>query len=109
MKSNKDKCKVRHLGKHNCKHTYKLGNVPLGFSRAGKDMGVTVDHKLDTSQKCALVAHYGNGNIGKSREVLLHLCSALVKPPLDYFVQLWEPHFKKGTDKLESKREQQNG
>jgi len=106
MKFNKGKCRVLPLKRNNPMHQYMLGVDLLESSSVERDLGVLVDDRLTMSHWCALVAKQANGILGcikksESREVLLPLYSALVRPHLEYCVQFWAPQFKKDEGLLE--------
>ncbi|PKU41967.1 hypothetical protein llap_7729 [Limosa lapponica baueri] len=109
MRFNKVKCRVLHWGQGNTQYRYRLGDEGVDSSPAEKDLGVLVDEKPDMSQKCALTAQKANCILGciktsvasRSREVILPLCSTLVRPHLECRVQLWSPQNRKDMDLLE--------
>ncbi|GAB0187141.1 mitochondrial enolase superfamily member 1 [Grus japonensis] len=96
-------------GRNNPKHQYRLGVDLLGSSSVEKDLGVLVDNKLSVSEQGALMAKKANGILGRikksvasrSREVILSLYSALVRPHLEYCVEFRTPQFKRDKELLE--------
>ncbi|KAK4832552.1 hypothetical protein QYF61_024052 [Mycteria americana] len=79
---NKAKCQVPHLGHNNPMERYRLGEEWLESCPAEKDLGV-------------------NSVASRTREVIVPLYSALVRPHLESCVQFWALHYKKDIEVLE--------
>jgi len=89
--------------------SFKLGGEHTESSPAEKDLDVLVDEKLDISQKylfaylkaSSLLSCINRGVASRWREVIVSLCSALVRPHLECCIQVWGPQHKKYVELLE--------
>ena len=109
MLFNVDKCTVIHMGKNNAEYNYKLGENIIKTSTKERDLGVIIDKTGKASEQCIMAVKKANAVLGmikrninfKSKDVIVRLYKALVRPKLEYCVQAWCPYLCKDKDMIE--------
>jgi hypothetical protein len=109
MMFNTDKCTVMHMGKNNKGAEYKLGAAVIQTSNRERDLGVIIDRTGKSTEQCVLAVKKANSVLGmikrninfKSKNVMVRLYKALVRPRLEFCVQAWSPYLRKDIDMLE--------
>ncbi|PKU43812.1 hypothetical protein llap_5878 [Limosa lapponica baueri] len=93
------------MGHSNPKHKCRLGGEWIENSPEEKDLGM-FDRKLNMTLQCTLTAQKANYILGcnkrivasRSRAVILPLYSTLVRPLLEYCIQLWNSQHRRDMD-----------
>ena len=86
-----------------------LTNRKLNKSNRERDLGIIVDNKCNFSEQCNEAVKSANRVLGitnrnityKSKDIIVRLYKALVRPKLEYCVQAWRPFLKRDIDNLE--------
>ncbi len=109
MPFNVKKCKVMHIGKNNEKMDYKLMGSILSKTTEEKDLGVFVSENFKPTLNCNKCSKAANRVVGlirrnissKGIEGMMILYKSLVRPLMDYCIQVWKPYAKKDMKVME--------
>ena len=99
MEFNVGKCKVMHLGRLNQCQSYTMGGENLEVTTEERDLGVLFDNKLDFGNHIRAITNKANRMLGMikmgftcmDKEIFMNLYPVLVRPLLEYCVQVWSP------------------
>jgi ribonuclease P/MRP protein subunit RPP40 len=108
-----EKCKVMRIGRSSCdKYEYRLkeGGNHLEYSEFEKDIGVTIDDKLNFERHICEKVSKANSIMGLIRRTMEYmddktfklLYTALVRPHIEYANQIWSPYLVKHIEQIEN-------
>ena len=109
MEFNVDKCKIMHIGRSNPQHTYYMDEAELEKTVKEKDLGVLVESNLEFDQHIKGIVGRANRMLGLikigfaclDQEMFMNLYPVLVRPLLEYCVQIWSPYKRKHINLIE--------
>ena len=109
MLFNVKKCKVLHFDFNNRCYTYYMNNEELSSDTVEKDLGVCITTDLKPSKQCSEAVKKANHVLGMinrhfvlgDMKTIIQLYKCQVRPNLEYCVQVWNPHYKKGINLVE--------
>ena len=109
MPFNINKCKVMHIENSNMRIGYEMKRKTLQVVEQETDLGININCNLKWEAKCRKAAKEGNQILGliyrsfecKSKKIMLSLYKSLVRPHLDYCIQVWRPYLQKDIDIIE--------
>ena len=114
MQFHPNKCKVLRIGKNNPEFSYHMqskdGICNLEVVTSEKDLGVEIDSMLSFDTQCDSMIKKANRVLCTIRRsfqyldesVMLQLYKALVRPHLEYAVEIWNPRLKKNINAIEA-------
>ena len=110
----KEQCKVMHVGTNNPKYEYHLKkkgdeSYILNTTNAERDLGVVFTNDLKWKEQVATVSNKANRALGlvkktfkyKNQDIIKRLYVSLVRPHLEYAVQVWHPYLKSDISSIE--------
>ena len=97
MLVNFGKCKCIHIGHGNMDEEYKMGGAILGRITQETNLGVTFSGDMNVSEQCVIAASKGNQMLGlirrtityKDKQLIVPLYKAIVRPHLEYCIQVY--------------------
>merc|ERR1712033_114749 len=96
-------------GYNNPRNSYRMGDTVLEATEEEKDLGVLIDNKLDFGKHIRTIVGKANRVLGMIRvsfsclniPMMYNLYTSLVRPLLEYCVQVWSPYKNKYINLLE--------
>ena len=106
---NPQKCKILHCGHSNPKTKYQMGTNTIEADQTEKDLGVTIDNKLNFTKHINSASAKANRTLTIIKQnfpyldpdTFLTLYKSKVRPILEFASPVWNPHLKNHIRNLE--------